>query len=65
MRGGANGVLCIGGTYPLPLSVSLKPPSHHLHHHYHDDNLEEDEDDGDFYESIRASVLAHSLVGSV
>ena len=62
MWGGANGVLCIGGTNPLPLSVSLKPPSHHLRHHYQDDNLE---DDGDFYESIRASVLAHSLVGSV
>ena len=55
-------MLCIGGTNPLPLSVSLKPPSHHLRHHYQDDNLE---DDGDFYESIRASVLAHSLVGSV
>ena len=63
MWGGANGVLCIGGTNSLTLSVSLKPPSHHHHqHHYHDNNLEED---GDFYEGIRESVLAHSLVGSV
>ena len=51
-----------GGTNPLTLSVSLKPPHHH---HYHDNDLEEDEGDGDFYESVSLLVLARSLVVSV